>query len=454
MVNPALVDISKIDQETRYKIFMHLWKKRVGSKDLHIHPTYANRIKNRRVRVSDNVLSRLLEYLTAEELAELTGVYTIEKVEPHTLIQVVKAGLADPRLRDIVIDIVMRYVDLGEYERKYRVSEDDLKKFEEFLRRNRRRKTVQDRLYYLKVALRDNQFVLDASRLNDYIMEKAEDSTDRAIHIARALKLFLKVVVRPKEPRKFLILYNSFTTPSKRRKQLPRALKILHDKEEPLSLEDIREVARHIENPAAKLAYVLLAETGLRPSEVFNLTLGDIDLETRAVIPAKITESKRAYISFFSQATRDYIEIEYLEWRENYIEDNLARIRNIARQWTPRGQYNSIDELVGDWENKLIPIKESRLRSMINDAMTKAGIVFRLYELRSFFTSWMIQRGAQEIWVNIFQGRAPPKQFEVMVNHYLQPVLEKRGTWKQALIQVREKFYDPFAYTIFHSSKY
>ena len=154
------------------------------------------------------------------------------------------------------------------------------------------------------------------------------------------------------------------------------------------------------------------------------------------------------YISFFLQATRDYIEKEYLEWREKYIKDNLARIRNLARQWSPRDRHTTIDELVEDWENKLIPIKESRIRSIIRDAMAKAGIVFRLYELRSFFTSWMIQHGAQEIWVNIFQGRAPPKQFEVMVNHYLQPVLEKRGTWKQALIQIRERFYEPYAYTI------
>lgn len=251
MVDPKLVDLSKIDQETRYKIFMYLWKKRVGSRELGIHPTYANRIKNRKVPVSDTVLERLLEYLTAEELTELTGVYVIEKVEPHTLIQVVKAGLADPQLRNLVIDIVMRYIDLGEYERKYRVTEEDLKKFEEFLRKNRRKKTMQDRLYYLKVALRENQFVLDASKLGDYIMEKAEESIDKAIHIARALKLFLKVVVRVKEPRKFLILYNSFTTPSKRRQLIPKALKILHDKEEPLSLEDIKTVAKYIENPAA-----------------------------------------------------------------------------------------------------------------------------------------------------------------------------------------------------------
>ncbi|MEB3764581.1 MAG: hypothetical protein GSR77_00210, partial [Desulfurococcales archaeon] len=113
-----------------------------------------------------------------------------------------------------------------------------------------------------------------------------------------------------------------------------------------------------------------------------------------------------------------------------------------------RDRYTTIDELVEDWENKLIPIKESRIRSIIRDAMAKSGIVFRLYELRSFFTSWMIQHGAQEIWVNIFQGRAPPKQFEVMVNHYLQPVLEKRGTWKQALIQIREKFYEPYVYAV------
>ncbi len=156
----------------------------------------------------------------------------------------VKAGLADPQLRNLVIDMVMRYVDLGEYERKYRVTEEDNKKFEEYLRKNRRKKTVQDRLYYLRVALRDNQFVLDASKLDDYIMEKAEESIDKAIHIARALKLFLKVVIRVKEPRKFLILYNSFTTPSKRRQLIPKALKILHDKEEPLSLEDIKTVAR------------------------------------------------------------------------------------------------------------------------------------------------------------------------------------------------------------------
>ena len=47
-------------------------------------------------------------------------------------------------------------MDLGEYERKYRVSYEDLKKFEEFLRRNKRRENSARQLYYLKAALRDN----------------------------------------------------------------------------------------------------------------------------------------------------------------------------------------------------------------------------------------------------------------------------------------------------------
>jgi len=38
--------------------------------------------------------------------------------------------------------MVMRYVDLGEYERKYRVTEEDIKKFEEYLR-----KIMRKRLY-------------------------------------------------------------------------------------------------------------------------------------------------------------------------------------------------------------------------------------------------------------------------------------------------------------------
>lgn len=132
----------------------------------------------------------------------------------------------------------------------------------------------------------------------------------------------------------------------------------------------------------------------MRPGEVFSLSLRDIDLETRAVIPAKITDSKRAYISFFSEATANYIKNQYLEWRKHCVEENLNRIRNLAREWIPKDKTVAVDELVEDWEEKPISIKEFKIRLVINEAMARAGIMFRLYDLRSFFTSWMIQHGA------------------------------------------------------------
>ncbi len=109
MVDPSLVDLSSIDDETRYRIFDYLWsQKRVSSADLGISPSLTNKIKNRKARVTDAVLAKMLEYLTLEEFTKLTGRYVVEKVEQHTVVQVLKAALADPNLRWLVIDIVLR----------------------------------------------------------------------------------------------------------------------------------------------------------------------------------------------------------------------------------------------------------------------------------------------------------------------------------------------------------
>jgi len=41
--------------------------------------------------------------------------------------------------------------------------------------------------------------VLDASKPEDYIMKVTEESADKAVHVTKALKLFLKTVPRAKE---------------------------------------------------------------------------------------------------------------------------------------------------------------------------------------------------------------------------------------------------------------
>ena len=43
---------------------------------------------------------------------------------------------------------------------------------------------------------------------------------------------------------------------------------------------------------------------------------------------------------------------------------------------------------------------------------------FKPYELRKFFTTWMVSHGVPESIVNTLQGRAPPSEYRVLIEHY------------------------------------
>ena len=73
MVDPSLVDLRSLGDEVRFRIFDYLWSKGVGSSELGVDPTYANKIKNRKDRVSDALLERMLRMLSVDEFAVLVG---------------------------------------------------------------------------------------------------------------------------------------------------------------------------------------------------------------------------------------------------------------------------------------------------------------------------------------------------------------------------------------------
>ena len=73
MVDPSLVDLKSLGDEVRFRIFDYLWSKGVRSSELGIDPTYANKIKNHRVRVSGALLERMLRILSVGEFAVLVG---------------------------------------------------------------------------------------------------------------------------------------------------------------------------------------------------------------------------------------------------------------------------------------------------------------------------------------------------------------------------------------------
>ncbi len=54
---------------------------------------------------------------------------------------------------------------------------------------------------------------------------------------------------------------------------------------------------------------------------------------------------------------------------------------------------------------------------------------FELYELRKFFATHMISQGVPESIVNTLQGRAPPSEFRILVEHYWSPRHEELRSW-------------------------
>ncbi len=75
-------------------------------------------------------------------------------------------------------------------------------------------------------------------------------------------------------------------------------------------------------------------------------------------------------------------------------------------------------DVIENAKRKLIPFDQSRLRREIEDTARQVlGRDFELYELRKFFATLMISQGVPESIVNTLQGRAPPSEFRVLVEH-------------------------------------
>jgi integrase len=409
-VDPSLVDLKSLGDEVRFKIFDYLWGKGVRSSELGVDPTYVNKIKNRKARVSDALLERMLRMLSIDEFATLVGSTATQQAlqqltirEPQSLGEAAIALDQHVRALELVLEKYPQLSNIA-YQRlvellksrvrgySVTVTREHLEAFEKLLR-SKAPKTRVERLRYLRRALEDLGWELSAERLQEYIVELSEESPHVAQHTAKALKLFVKHVLR--DPN----LYNAFKTPKVELSLVA----------EPLTLEEVRAIARAIEWPPAKAYYALLAETGLRPGEVLNARIQDLDLNERMLKIMKASNTtKRSYVTFFSVKLRDFLESVYLPYREEFIEIREPSVRNLLK------------EGVSEWRNFLFPFKDSALRAAIYDAMERAlGRRFRLYDLRAFFASYMSLKGVPGQIIDLLQGRVPPREFQVLARHYL-----------------------------------
>ena len=72
----TIIDGDRVDDDTRWLLFLYATKvKRITYRELGISPAMGNMIKNRKRRVSDDLLDRLLDKLTLKDLIAITTAY-------------------------------------------------------------------------------------------------------------------------------------------------------------------------------------------------------------------------------------------------------------------------------------------------------------------------------------------------------------------------------------------
>jgi integrase len=247
-------------------------------------------------------------------------------------------------------------------------------------------------------VLADLNYTLTREKIHDYILKETSISRGRAYQLSKVLKLFIKEIIMPRNRSLARDLYDSFKVIKTEKNYSPTQL----------SVDKLKAIFNKIEHEGAKAYFLILSETGLRTGEVFNLTLDQVDLTNRVINIGKVSKTKRAYITFLHRETVEYLKTHYIPFRENFIKINERKIIN-----------SPILKNLEEWKTRLFPFDDFNIRNAIKDAMRKIlGREFRLYDLRSFFASYMVKQGVSPLIVNILQGRSSPSQFEILEKHY------------------------------------
>jgi len=398
------LDPSKLDREKRIKILEKASEK-LGktelAKKLGVNVSTLYRyLKNEINNIPIDVVEKASEVLSIEEINDILYGLQVADVDENVVISVIVKMKRDPDFRAFFLSLMKQF--LGEYindaSTSYMVTKEDVEKFLNYLKITKSYKTFSTyRNYFVKI-LADLNYTLTREKLHDYILKETSISRWRAYQISKILKLFVKEIIMPKNNSLGRELYDSFKIVRAEKNYTP-----VH-----LTVENIKAIFNAIKNEGAKAYFLLLAETGLRTGEVFNLKIDQVDLTNRVITINKVSKTKRAYITFLHKETTEYLKTHYFPFRENFIKTNENRITN-----------SPLFKNLQEWKAKLFPFDDYDVRNAIKDASRRVlGREFRLYDLRSFFASYLLKQGVSPLIVNLLQGRSSPQQFEILEKHY------------------------------------
>jgi integrase len=417
MVDCNLLDLAQISDDQRRAIINFVREhKGVRPRDLGVTDAYLRMVRNGKARAGDGLLCQALRYITEDELKLLLkGIIPEARANLGDVVRVVATARVDPRVREFLMGLIKEY--LGEYigslQQTWHVTEKDI---EDFIKAKKlkglREQTINDELRYIRRALAELDWDLTPDGIREYLAELAEEGEQYVLkHTTYSLKSFLKTVLKPRDPFLFGLLYNSFTVVKPKN----------HNKVKLPTLDQLRQIWQQLPTIESKLYFTILSECGLRPSEPFLVSIEDVDFEHGVLHIGKVTETKRAFIAFLRPKVIEWVRANYLPVRDSLIRAKLDIIK---------ADYLGVKPNAEDWAKRFIPFDRDRLRREIKDVARQVlNREFELYELRKFFATHMISQGVPESIVNTLQGRAPPSEFRILIEHYWSPRHEELRQW-------------------------
>lgn len=155
-----------------------------------------------------------------------------------------------------------------------------------------------------------------------------------------------------------------------------------------VSKEDLQTFYNALDSVKDKALFLIYASSGLRRNEILSLTLEDIDLANRMIIPkCHNGDTKKSFVSFYNAETETVLN--------QYLTERLKSKCN-----------NS---------NRLFPFNREKERRLWRTAKEKTGLDITPQRLREYFSMAMSEQGVQDRFIDTFCGRTPKS---VLAKHY------------------------------------
>jgi len=157
--------------------------------------------------------------------------------------------------------------------------------------------------------------------------------------------------------------------------------------------EDLQRFFRELDDLTSQTVFLLYATGGMRRNELLTLTIDDIDVENRVIIPKNAHETgttKKSGITFFNVEAQSYLR------------------RYLANRHTD--------------DYRVFPFTEVVIRRSFSNASKKTGLHITPQVLREWFCCQFGELGVPDRYVDAFCGRTPKS---VLAKHYTDYLPEK-----------------------------